>query len=48
MAPVFKMSRIRSTVALRALVWVWAALNEGALLPSLGVIKVMEIVVSVI
>lgn len=38
MSLVFKVGRISSTAALQV-VWVWAALAEGALLPPVGVIK---------
>lgn len=43
---VLKVGRISSTAALQALVWVWAALTEGALLPPTGFIKLLWTVFS--
>lgn len=42
---VFKGGRISSAAVLQAIVRVWAALNEGAPLPPLGVTTVMQVMV---
>ena len=47
MTPVFKVGRVNSMAELQAVVWVWVKLTRGALLPPIGVTKLLWIVFSV-